>query len=212
MSLVKKILVGFLIFLVLVSIVIALVTVCFSNIQNHTIKTYELSDVEMKLLSDRIGTLDSIEKRKNFLENLFSTDQKVRINEANTIDKYGYNTPEHLRALSSMDSVDTYHLYLIKQYLDIYGFPSKHDYHDIATLTPLMVFHHKSDFEEFKNYFHYFYSAYRGGDISADRLSLILNRKYMFKFDKNFNEEEKPFSNEAKIEKLIKVLDLSECK
>ena len=208
MSLKKKVLLIF----SLVRLVVLLFRVAFQmyvdNLQSFAIEPYELSNSEMISLTKKITNLTSTEERALFLESMYEIDQEVRADETTAIEKYGYESKEHMLALSKMDSVDVVNLYLTKEYLDKYGYPDSVNYSDIAVYTPLLVFHHKSDFESYKQYFNYFYSSYKKGYLSAHRLSFSLNRKYMIKFGAQFQTEGKSYTDEEKIIKLIELLDL----
>ena len=208
MSLKKKILLIFSLLLLVVFLCRVAFQMYVDNLQSFAIERYELSDSEMIKLNDKILALNSVEERALFLESMYAIDQEVRADETTSIEKYGYDSNEHANALLKMDSVDAVNLYLAKRYLDTYGYPDVSSFDETAVYTPLLIFHHQSDFEAYKKYFHYFYSAYQEGHISAHRLSFSLNRKYMIKFGKQFQTEGKSYTDEEKIIKFIDLLDL----
>lgn len=210
MILKKKVLLFLFLFVLLVFLGKLALNIYIADITGFSIKPYELSDEEMIELNDKIGTLNSVEERALFLTSMYEIDQRVRADETTAIEKFGYETDEHANALSVMDSVDAVNLYLAKKYLDTYGYPDRSNYAETAVDTPLLIFHHKSDFTTFKQYFHYFYAAYQEGHISPHRLSFILNRKYMIKFGTKFQTDGQPLNNEQKIKRLIEKLELGQ--
>ena len=186
MSLKKKVLLIFSLVLLVVLLLRVASQIYVDNLQSFAIERYELSDSEMIKLDDKMVALNSVEERALFLESMYVFDQEVRANETTSIEKYGYDSNEHANALLKMDSVDAVNLYLAKRYLDTYGYPDVSSFDETAVYTPLLIFHHQSDFETYNQYFHYFYSAYKEGHISAHKLNFSLNRKYMIKFGEKF--------------------------
>ncbi|MEL7145422.1 MAG: hypothetical protein AAFO69_03570 [Bacteroidota bacterium] len=204
----KKVLFLVLLLLLIIFLCRVALQIYVTNLQSFVIEPYELSDTEMISLTKKITNLTTTVERAFFLESMYAIDQKVRADETTAVEEYGYKSKEHTLAISRMDSVDVVNLYLTKEYLDQYGYPNHANYNDIAVYTPLLIFHHKSDFASYRQYFHYFYSAYKEGYLSAHRLSFSLNRKYMIKFGKQFQEEDQSYTDEEKIIKLIEVLEL----
>lgn len=146
-------------------------------------------------LEQEIVALDTVEKRKAYLEDIFADDQSVR--QGNTSRK-----ERHKADASNMDK--------IAKYLDIHGHPKRAEVGEIAALTPWVVIHHQPGIGNDKirrKYFPILYQAYWDEDIASGKMWGFLDRMYFHKYGERFKMEN-PYKDEDAIDSLIQMLDL----
>ena len=178
----------------------------FSN--KNEITVYEITENEIETIREQVSSLKSDTERKEFLESIFKLDQQVRTHISNIVQEEGYKSKQHKNALRAMDSVDTNNLYSIKLYLQTFDYPNKSSLGDIASYTPLLVFHHKSSWNEFKEYYQYFRFAHSEGNISTKQLLSALERKHDKIFNKRYSKPQTPINQEEILTDITKVLGL----
>lgn len=146
-------------------------------------------------LEQEITALDTIEKRKAYLEAIFADDQGVR--------ESGISREErHKTDASNMDK--------IAKYLDIHGHPKRSEVGEIAALTPWAVIHHqpgKHDDKVRRKYFPILHQAYWNEDIESGKMWGFLDRMYYIKNGERFKMKS-PYMDEDAIDSLIQRLDL----
>jgi hypothetical protein len=160
------------------------------------------------LNANEIEKLNTIEKQKNYLLAISSSDQTVRESETEAVTKFGYDSKEHKAAIDKMFQIDIGNLTKIEAYLKKYGYPSKDKYGKEACSTPWIVVHHAPDgIESRLRNFKYMYDAYKKGDLDSGQMSFYLNRMYRIKYNKEL-EWNRPFRVEEELDTLYKTLDL----
>ncbi len=145
-------------------------------------------------LSDQIEALYSKKEHREFLLDIFKSDQGIRNKEKASSEEF--------------QQVDGRNLEKIDLYLDIHGHPKKSEVGEIAAITPWVVVHHESSpnsFEVRKKYFPVLYQAYLDGDIDDGNISFYLNRTYRIKNNSDFRMTN-PYKPQDEIDSLLQVL------
>jgi len=153
--------------------------------KNGTLSTFE----------QEIIALDTVEKRKTYLEAIFADDQGVRGDDRNGED---------------MGEVDASNMRKIEKYLEIHGHPKYAEVGEIAALTPWSVIHHqpgRNNDEIRHKYFPILYQAYWDEDLKGSQMWLFLDRMYYIKFGERFKMKS-PYMEADAIDSMIQVLDL----
>ncbi len=147
------------------------------------------------LLEQEITGLDTVEKRKAYLESINADDQGVR--QGNTGGK-------------EMMQADAANMQKIAKYLEIHGHPKRTEVGKTAASTPWLVIHHQPSYnnDEIRcKYFPTLYQAYWDEDIPGSQMWLFLDRMYYIKFGERFIMKS-PYMDEDAIDSLVQKLDL----
>ena len=165
--------------------------------------------VDKKPIQEEIYALKTVDDKRVYLENIFEDDQEMRRDGQSTLIslKYGSQSKEHLEFVETMNTLDRLNLQKIEAYLEKYGHPIKKELGEIASLTPWVVIHHSSTYEERERNFKYLYNSYKNEDIEESHFSMFLDRMYMFKYDKRLDTGDS-YKEEDRINELIKELNL----
>lgn len=155
----------------------------------------------------KIDALNTLEKRNQFLEEIYKSDQKVRTDRTAIEKKYGFNSNEFDEASQEIIRIDEKNIDLIGTYLDTFGYPDRKNYRKDARDAPFIVLQHSMGNEYRKKYFPLLYKAYKTGDF--DDLAFFLGRMHDFEFG-YFMSFENPYTEETEIAALTKALGLTE--
>jgi hypothetical protein len=139
-----------------------------------------------------IKDLDTIEKRRIFLDSILAIDQKVRTDAIEAQQSFGYESEEHVVARGRVMKVDSSNLWVIHEYLKTFDYPSEEDYGSDAHTAPWMVIHHAPlgngrDYRD--ENMPYLLKAWEIGKLKDGEFSFFLNRMYSFRFGKSFTFE-----------------------
>jgi hypothetical protein len=150
-------------------------------------KSYESLDSK---ITKEINSLNSIDKKKNFLEKLLIDDQSLRKDQTFEImTKYGNNSKEALDFAHKQMTSDSINLIKTEAYLLKYGYPRKIDFGKQIVFAPWAVIHHSSDFAARQRNFETLYAAYLIDDIDEGSFSFYLNRSYEDKYQKRLERK-----------------------
>lgn len=139
-----------------------------------------------------IEKLNTIELKKEFLENIYQTDQKVRNEESSAVQYYGYKSNEHKMALQKMIQTDSNNFVEIMNYLSLNKYPDEKSFGEIASMTPWLIFHHYPYNKFEKEQYNILSTAYKKGLVSDSNIEWFLRRKLRGQNQKveNFTLEE----------------------
>jgi len=164
-------------------------------------------------IQEEIDDLQSKEAQRLYLEAIYQLDQDVRKHETEQMKRYGYESEEHLEALTQFMDTDKLNLSKIELYLNTYGHPTKLDHGVVACDAPWVVLHHSMNSGDRngprRRNFKHIYGAFKNGDIDDGELTFFLNRMYDMQYG-NRIEWNKPFRAEEELDTLFKSLDLYE--
>lgn len=149
----------------------------------------------MSTLEQEITALDTVEKRKAYLEAINDDDQGMR---------NGNGTGKE------MMRTDATNMQKIAKYLDIHGHPKRSEVGKTAASTPWLVIHHQPSYnndEIRRKYFPILYQAYWDEDLEGGMMWLFLDRMYYFKHGERFKMKS-PYMEADAIDSMIQVLDL----
>lgn len=157
-----------------------------------------------------IESLDTIPKQIEFLQSMRTADQSVRKHETRMITVHGYDSPEFNQAWEAIKKTDEKNLTALREYIALWGHPSRAEHGDTITGVPWLVVHHSPNKENARReFFPVLYAAYQAGDISADELSFFLNRLYNIEKGHRIRWN-RPFDAEQEIDTVMQVLGLHE--
>ena len=136
-----------------------------------------------------ISSLNTVEKRKLFLDSILHIDQKVRTDAMNAQETYGYNSKEYIDINDSVLQVDLSNLKVIHDYLKSYDYPTEEEYGYEAYTAPWMVIHHAPegygiDYRDLNMQF--LLKAWEQGKLKDKAFSFFLNRMYNKRFGESF--------------------------
>jgi len=148
-------------------------------------------------LEQEIIALDTVEKRKAYLETIFAEDQSVRQGNVSRKERH---------------KADALNMKKIEIYLNIHGHPKRAEVDEIAALTPWSVIHHQPGRMRDKvrrKYFPILYQAYWDEDIESGKMWRYLDRMYFIKHGERFKMKS-PYKDEDAIDTLVQMLELRE--
>ena len=99
-----------------------------------------------------IKDLTKIEDQKAFLLKIAIDDQSVRKISNDALQTYGYKSPEHLETVKQFIKVDSINFLLIKEYLDVHGYPTLDDHGEEAVHAPWIIMQHFVDLSDRQEY------------------------------------------------------------
>ncbi|WP_299604391.1 hypothetical protein [uncultured Aquimarina sp.] len=155
----------------------------------------------------KVKSLNTIDLQKEFLEEIYKTDQETRnaLNDARLT--YGYDSAEKKEVQQIMVNNDRNNFQKIELYLQKYGHPSIAEHGEKASRAPWIVIHHTGDITSKERNFTYLYEAYRKGNLESGSFSLYLERLHRTKFGNRFTLPN-PYREEQLIDSLITRLNL----
>ncbi len=152
--------------------------------------------------------LNSIEKKKEFLTNLFNEDQKLRQGQDSKIMiEHGHKSEEFYAFIRKVKAQDSINLIKAESYLSKYGYPKLEEVGEIPTSAIWTVIHHSGNSEVLFRNFPYIYQAYLDEDLDDGALSFYLNGMYQIEFKERFRKTS-TYSIKEEINTLIEVLNL----
>jgi len=169
-----------------------------------TFAIFHLACGQPEVASFKIEDLDSMEKRKAFLDSILETDQKVRTDAMTAEKLFGYYSEESNTANHKMWKVDSSNLEVVQQYLEAFDYPDEETYGNDANTSLWMVIHHAPsgyDIDYRGRAMPYLVKAWKDGALSDKAFSFFLNRYYRESFGETFT-----FEGSMKTNKEVKVL------
>ncbi|AGC76794.1 hypothetical protein [Nonlabens dokdonensis] len=151
--------------------------------------------------------LETVEERKEFLQEIFDADQAVR-KESNNTDLNPSDNAAQMAMFHKMDSIDDLNLHKIRWYLDNYEYPSKDSYGDTLSRTPALVVHHSNNDGIRREFYPQFKKAYEDGSLEASFFALYLGRLYEIENGSYYRMKTSTYMIEDQIDSLIVELDL----
>ncbi|WP_109098722.1 hypothetical protein [Aquimarina sp. AU58] len=190
----------------LFTILVIVVTLSCNKESKLKVNEPQTEDLDSLMLS-----LDTQEKKEQFLIDLYDEDQDVRnsdreheILKRNNYDMNSYEYQEHMDRMIYVDSIN---FIKAKKYLETHGYPTfKLDDYRISGAIELICMHQPT-YEKQLELFPYLYQAYKDNLITADNFSFLLNNMHRHKFDKSHPHA---ISNEENIKQLLEILELGE--
>ena len=159
-------------------------------------------------LVHQIESLNTVEKQKQYLIEIYRLDQLVRKNETAQSGKFGYQSQEHKLAIEEVMTTDELNLNKVELYLEKFGHPNMDQHGKEACNVPWLIIHHAMDgLAPRRRNFKYIYVAYKNGDINDNAISFYLNRMYDIQYG-NRIEWDRPYRIEEELDTLFKALDL----
>ncbi len=166
------------------------------------------NEFDIKEIDATIATLETIDSKKAYLDNISKEDQKLRKDQGSKIIiEFGDNSNEHIEFMKRLNQLDSLNYLKVDRYLLKHGYPNKMEYGQEACIAPWMVIHHSNSIEKRNKHFDLLYSAYKDEDLDYNAFSLYLGRTYKMIFNQRFRTNGNRTQNEE-IDDLIKELGL----
>ncbi len=150
-----------------------------------------------------------------YLETIFYEDQKIRNEWLESMNADSITLKNVLKKVGYVDSIN---LQKIDDYLNLYNYPSRTKYSDIAVLTPWLVIHHATHNDVRISNYPILLNAYSKEDVREEELKMYMARtlsieekkEYEFFYKKNMDVLKK------KMKKLYdrysrRILNLTKC-
>ncbi|MBG6133456.1 hypothetical protein IWQ47_004866 [Aquimarina sp. EL_43] len=163
----------------------------------------EIEDLDSLILS-----LDTQEKKEQFLIDLHDKDQDVRNSdrEHEILKRNNYNTQsqQYQEFVERCIYTDAINFKKIKKYLEIHRYPIFKPKHDNSISAIRLICLHQS-FDKQLELFPYLYKAYNDGFINSERFSFLLNKMHIMKYGESHPHA---ISYEENVEQLLEKLQL----
>lgn len=163
---------------------------------------------EVEDLDSLIVSLDTQEKKEQFLADLHDKDQDVRNTdrENEILKRNNYNTrsQEYQEYVERGIYVDAINFQKIKKYLEIHNYPTFKPNNDNSISAIRLICLHQS-FDKQLELFPYLYNAYNDGYLNSERFSFLLNKMHIMKYGESHPHA---ISYEENIEQLLEKLQL----
>ncbi len=183
-------------------------TLVFSCKKNYSFKEKERS-TQVVTLDSIIASLDSQEKKEDFLISIFRDDQRVRdadkeyeILKKNNFD---HNSAAYKELMQKMIVTDSLNFVKTMKYLEKYGFPKFKPTNQLSIYVFNTITMHQPTYEKQLQLFPYLYEAYQQGKIPSDKFSFLLNNMYRHKYNKSYPHAQ---TDEGNIRQLLEELQL----
>lgn len=173
----------------------------------QTKTTYYFSLILLFSCAANTLSLTDNQSKKQYLEEIFKSDQLYRNLSGELTAQYGYYSEEVNQNAKLIVATDSINLIKVEAYLQKYGHPKRKEVGEIAALTPWAVIHHSGKYEVGERNFKYLYTAFKNEDIDDGQFSMYLNRMYEIKHHQRY-EVEGRFNSNERIDKLIHILGL----
>lgn len=151
--------------------------------------------------------LETTEQKINFLQEIFDTDQQVRVESTNIEIEHGRDSNEYIASVEKMNAIDHTNLSKALWYLKNYDYPDVATYGDTRSIVPALVVHHSNDTQIRRQIYPQFKTAYDQGRLSPNLFALYLGRIYE-KEKGDYYKMESPYLIEDQIDSLIVQLEL----
>ena len=147
----------------------------------------DLAKSDKCIMERQLPALTLPEEKAAFLEKIFDRDQHVRNNNAQVC---GQNHESISCAKTRLISAvtDYNNLFLIKQYLNQYGYPPSDEFEEIPHITPWTVIHHTVGLsaELDKELSTYLIEAWENSQLESQKLLWYLKRRFQIVHKKEF--------------------------
>lgn len=164
-------------------------------------------NIELETIKSEILSLETIENKEVFLNNLFTEDQKYRSQESDIILKYGFDSKEFHALWNKIQLNDSINFIKTKFYLKNHGYPSCKVFKEMPCSLLIYIDGHQGSFEKQKEVYSFFYDAYKSGNLDEDSMLWVLDEMYERKNLKNYHRPPS-YKVKERIKELISILGL----
>ncbi len=166
----------------------------------------DVSDQTKADFFTEIQTLKDDASKRAYLEIIFEKDQSVRQGDGEIILEHGVDSKQYQDHIKNMNIQDVENLAKIEHYLEVFDYPQK-ELGEIANMTPWLVIHHASSYQDRVRNFPILYKAYTQGDLDEGQFSMLLSRMYSAKKGSH-PEMIGSYKEKDKINMIIEALEL----
>lgn len=158
-------------------------------------------------LREEVGKFNSDHEKIAFLKKIMTEDQRVRSEETEANQQYGYHSQEHKQALARMMEMDAQNLQRIDVFTEIYGAPELNSVGRVQSDAIWLVVHHSPGTDAHERYFQMLYNSWKQEMIDGTAFSFYLNRWYE-KVSGERHMMEGAYTDKEEVETLIRLLEL----
>ncbi len=206
-------------YFLLVLVTSVLVFACGESTEKSDVNEVAEEDLYEKIMSQGPDQLDTRQLREEvekfssdhekiaFLKKIMTEDQRVRNEETEANQQFGYHSYEHKQALARMMEMDAQNLQRIDVFTDIHGAPKLNSVGRVQSDAIWLVVHHSSGTDAHERYFQMLYDSWQQEMIDGTAFSFYLNRWYE-KVTGERHVMEGAYTEQEEVETLIKLLEL----
>ena len=125
-----------------------------------------------------VKSLNTTQTKLAFLQGVFDTDERLRTELPEIIQKYGYKSEQHNKAVQELESFTNQSIEKSIAYLKVWGFPDKQVLKSNAAEAPFIMLHNSDDVQLKREYFPYLWQAFKDRDIPGSAIAKYLNKLY----------------------------------
>lgn len=125
-----------------------------------------------------VKSLNTTQTKLAFLQGMFDTDERLRNELPEIIQKYGYKSDEHNKAALELENFTNQSIEKSIAYLQVWGFPDKQVFKSNAAEAPFIMLHNSDNIEIKRTYFPYLWQAFKDRDIPGSAIAKYLNKLY----------------------------------
>jgi hypothetical protein len=130
-------------------------------------------------------SLNTTPTKLAYLQGMYDTDEKLREELPEIIQKYGYQSAEHKKAAQELESFTNQSIEKSIAYLKVWGFPDKQTLKSNAAEAPFVMLHNSDDSQIKREYFPYLWQGFKDRDIPGSAIAKFLNKLYKIESGEN---------------------------
>lgn len=174
---------------ILIALLIGVISACGSHGEGNDAQTrvvgnadsFEITEpkpVDETALREEVESLGADYQKLSFLKEILTEDQRVRQEEIEANQTYGYNSVEHKKSQQNIIDLDASNLKRIDIFTEVYGEPQVNSVGRLQSEATWLVVHHSPGIDVHEKYFPILYFAWKNDLISGTNFTLYLNRWY----------------------------------
>ena len=136
----------------------------------------EIQEIDLEAVDTEVEALSTDHAKIAFLKFIMTEDQRVRKEETEALESFGYQSVEHKKAINNMMNVDALNLAKINAFTETYGAPEINSVGRMQSEATWYTVHHTSDIEPREQYYPILYSAWQAGMLSGSMFTMYLQR------------------------------------
>lgn len=164
--------------------------------------------VSPESIKKTIQSLDSNDDKRTYLETMFFEYQHFLNEEDIILKSEGSASETYAKFIEQKSEAEEVYLTKVAQYFEIFGYPSRTELGQYASIVPLIVYFYATNNKGFrKDHFKYFYGAYKFKDIPEEYFLEYMRAFYEANTGKKYTKTEKYLTPESEI---YAIMDLME--
>ena len=159
------------------------------------------------ILRNEVEELTTDHAKIAFLKSILTEDQRVRSEESEANQNFGYESREHKQKIALLMNMDAQNLQRVDIFTEVHGVPENNSVGRVQADAIWLVVHHSPGTEAHERYFPILYKAWQREQIDGTAFAFYLNRWYE-KVSGERHIMEGVYTEEEEIETLIDLLEV----